>query len=411
MLLLPFGRTVEAAVLLMAIYGSWGLIKDPRSVIKDPSARLFSLVFACAWIPMLASLPDAVAVDRTAMAALYHLRFWLSGLFMIRVLAQSQARRLFFFIGTAVLLAWLGDAVLQHFTGHDILGYAAYSGRLGAMFGPGNTKFGLTLAVLAPLMWHGVRARFGPTAAAVTIVLTVAVVFVAGSRAGWICVLVASASWLLMRSALTGKRAIKLAFALALVGVLGIGLGYSLSDRVKQRIDESLAIFDSSSENLHNSLIHRTWIWGGAMRMIAQHPVNGVGARGFRNAFADFARDDDPYLKMQPPQSPTHSHQLIIEILAETGVLGLGGLLMLWTLLINAYRHADSCNRALLAAPAAALVAAYFPVNTHLAIYSSYWSQIVWFLLGLYCALCARRSMPANNSDNARHTRALLKHC
>lgn len=225
--------------------------------------------------------------------------------------------------------------------------------------------------------------------------------FVAGSRAGWICVLLSAGSWLLLRSALTGKRAALLAMVLLLVTATGTGLGYLVSDRVKQQIDQSLAIFDDGPQDIHNSLIHRTWIWGAALRMIEQHAINGVGARGFRYAFAEFARDDDPYLKMQPPESPTHSHQLFLEILAETGLIGFAGLLIMFTALIRAYQRAASSARALLAAPAASLVAAYFPFNTHLAIYSSYWSQIVWFILSLYCALWSGKSILANSRAKA----------
>lgn len=204
-----------------------------------------------------------------------------------------------------------------------------------------------------------------------------------------------------MRSALPAKRAAGFAMILLLVAAAGTGLGYSISDRVKQQIDESLAIFASGPQNIHNSLIHRTWIWGAALRMIKDHAINGVGARGFRHAFAEFARDDDPYLKMQPPESPTHSHQLILEILAETGLIGLAGLVTMSYLLVRASLRAAPSVRVLMAAPAAALVAAYFPLNTHLAIYSAYWSQIVWFLLSLYCALCAGKSMLANNCAKA----------
>ncbi len=32
------------------------------------------------------------------------------------------------------------------------------------------------------------------------------------------------------------------------------------------------------------------------------------------------------------------------------------------------------------------LLVAFFPVNSHMAIYSSFWSQIVWWLIALYCA-------------------------
>ena len=38
-----------------------------------------------------------------------------------------------------------------------------------------------------------------------------------------------------------------------------------------------------------------------------------------------------------------------------------------------------------------ALVAAYWPLNSHLALYSAHWSQLLWWLLGLYCAALGSR--------------------
>ena len=42
-------------------------------------------------------------------------------------------------------------------------------------------------------------------------------------------------------------------------------------------------------------------------------------------------------------------------------------------------------------APALALVAMCFPLNTHLAFYSAWWGLLFWWLLALYCAALGAR--------------------
>ncbi len=56
--------------------------------------------------------------------------------------------------------------------------------------------------------------------------------------------------------------------------------------------------------------------------MIAANPLNGVGARGFRSAFPAYAAEGDPFINANPPINPFHSHQLWLEILSESGIVG-----------------------------------------------------------------------------------------
>jgi hypothetical protein len=42
-------------------------------------------------------------------------------------------------------------------------------------------------------------------------------------------------------------------------------------------------------------------------------------------------------------------------------------------------------------APALALIAMCFPLNTHLAFYSAWWGLLFWWLLALYCAALGAR--------------------
>src|SRR3546814_6888622 len=66
-------------------------------------------------------------------------------------------------------------------------------------------------------------------------------------------------------------------------------------------------------------------IWGAALCMAREQPINGVGARNFRDAFP--ACDPEPEEVPAWGSGPAfHAHQIVLEILSETGVLGL----LLW---------------------------------------------------------------------------------
>ena len=61
--------------------------------------------------------------------------------------------------------------------------------------------------------------------------------------------------------------------------------------------------------------------------MIAAHPVNGVGVRGFRYAYPQYAPANDHFVVSAEAcgvgEGACHAHQLVLEVLTETGVLGL----------------------------------------------------------------------------------------
>src|SRR3546814_6904358 len=58
-------------------------------------------------------------------------------------------------------------------------------------------------------------------------------------------------------------------------------------------------------------------IWGAALCMAREHPINGVGARNFRDAFP--ACDPEPEEVPAWGSGPAfHAHQIVLEILSET---------------------------------------------------------------------------------------------
>jgi O-antigen ligase len=125
--------------------------------------------------------------------------------------------------------------------------------------------------------------------------------------------------------------------------------------------------------------------------MSAAHPLTGVGARGFRYAYPDYARADDRFVDRASDTGASHAHQIVLEVLSETGMLGLLCWIAGTWFALRAWWRADAVARARAFAPALALVAMCFPLNTHLAFYSAWWGLLFWWLLALYCAALAVR--------------------
>ena len=118
--------------------------------------------------------------------------------------------------------------------------------------------------------------------------------------------------------------------------------------------------------------------------MIQAHPVLGVGVRGFRYAYPAYADPGDTFVDTSSDEGASHAHQIVLEVLSETGVIGL----LFWVagaaFAIRAWRRADAPARERALAPALALAAMCFPLNTHLAFYSAWWGLLFWWLLSLY---------------------------
>ena len=387
--LLPFGRSVEVPVLLMAAAGIILIARERSSLWELPGLRLFVLVFACMWIPVLASLPDAVNPERSTTIAVNHLRFFFAGVFMCHVLSQARARERLLMLSAWLLVVWMLDGLVQVAFGADLLGREPSGGHISGPFGAHSRKFGTTLAIFAPLCWVYFMKRGAVAWLAAAVLASGYIVLVAGARAGWVSLLVCGVTFAVIYRA----RLLRLPRRVVVTGlafaVLLPVIAYHTVDKVEFRVRQSFAELTGQVPVERSPIGHRGYIWLGALSMIKAHPVNGVGARGFRYAFPEHADPDDPFVSASPPILPTHSHQLFIEVAAETGVIGLLGLFLAAAVLIRAAWVAPSGTTRDMIPYGIALTAAFFPVNTHLALYSAHWSQIVWWLAAAACACLA----------------------
>ncbi|MBN8726906.1 MAG: O-antigen ligase family protein [Xanthomonadales bacterium] len=391
LVVLPVGRGAELPLLLGAIAGLVLLI-GRRLDFDQPALRLGVLLFACYWLPILISAPMAVAPGKAWSTAATALRFLPFLAFAAWALRDARGWPACRGAVAVVVLLWVLDAWVQMATGYS-LGGAAEAERISGIFGADNLKLGPVLAVLSPFLLLAARERGGRVGLGVAMFLMTGPILLAGSRAAWIsyalvCVLV---GW---REARNARR---FAVALLLSGlVVGAFAAVALKDstRFNARLDRSLLALDGTEQSLDEASAGRVRIWRAALGMTAAHPLTGVGVRGFRYAYPEFAAPGDPFVDAQAGTGAAHAHQIVLEVLSETGLVGLAFWLAGAWLAWRAWRRADAAARERARAPALALLAMCFPLNTHLAFYSAWWGLLFWWLLALYCAALGARRNP-----------------
>jgi len=382
--LLPIGRVFEAPLDVGAIAGLVLFWKLRTTLFRDRAVALAAVLFACYWFPTLISAPTAVEPGKTWWTVGTLLRFLPFAVFVALALRDEAIWPRIIAGAAALVVLWLLDAWVQILTGYSLAG-AMSSERLSGVFGADNLKLGPVLAVLSPFVFVAAQERWGLRGLIVAFVFQLMPVLLAGSRAAWlmyglVCLVFA---WRAARSPL---RFIGFAAATLCVIVAAGLVAWRTSPAFDARMHRTLLALQGSEQAVDEAGAGRIRIWTTAGRMIRTHPIVGVGARGFRYAYPAYADPGDTFVNANGEQGADHAHQIILEVLSETGAVGL----LFWVagvaFAIRAWRRADALARERALAPAIALVAMCFPINTHLAFYSAWWGLLFWWLLSLYVA-------------------------
>ena len=392
--LLPFGSAAELPLLIAAILGVVAIARG-RIDWRASGPRLAVVLFLAYWLPEFVSAFDSVAPRKSWTEVAADLRFLPFLLFALLTLDDARRSRLFFG-GVGILLgAWLIDALVQAATGWS-LGGVNPGDRLSGIFGDDNLKLGGVVAALAPFLLLPAARRFGAIGLLAAFLPVLLVVLLAGARAGWIVLALATALVLWQRFG-PRRGALALVLVVVVAGVAGVAAN-AWSPRFAERIDRTSALLAGEPSAIDHALAGRLPIWRTALAMGTAHPFNGVGVRGFRHAYPAHAQADDPWVDAEQGIGALHAHQLVLELVSETGVFGL----LCWFIgacyAFRAWRAAEATARERAAAPAIALLATLFPLNTHYAVYSSFWSLLLLLLFaaGLAALHAREAAQPAS---------------
>ncbi|HEV7778030.1 MAG TPA: O-antigen ligase family protein [Luteibacter sp.] len=385
--LLPLGRSPEIGVVLALLGTLMLFVRDPRALDSHPGARLLLWMFAAYFLAALVSAFDSMAPGKSWSTCGWMLRFAPLGIYVCFAVRRLSKLHALFFATAAVVALWVLDAWVQALTGWSLAGRAEPE-RISGIFGAANLKLGPALAVFSPFALWAARERWGLRGLVIAFVLVLGPVLLAGSRAAWLSYgLVALAfAWRESRSPL---RFVALCAGAGVLLAAAMAIAWETSPRFEARMQHTLVALQGSSSAVDEALTGRLDIWKTSMRMAADHPVNGVGVRAFRYAYPHYAPANDHFVTAEScgdGEGACHPHQLLLEVLTETGLIGL----LLWltgaALAIRAWRQAGAFTRARAFPATVALGVAAFPLNTHLAFYSTWWGLVFWWLVAVWCA-------------------------
>lgn len=382
-------------------------LRGSVALLSGPAWALTTVLFFSYWLPEAISALDAADRARALREAGADLRY-LPFLWIVASAVGDATGRRRTFGGLAVLVAiWTLDALVQAASGTSPMFWSidqaklAISGRemctpaqvvaldrLSGVLGPCNLKLGIVLASLSPFALDAAGRRLGRAGWLLAASAIGLVILLAGARAAWL-----TYALVLLWSGLRqlGWRRLLGVFLLGALLLLGAA---TVSPPVAERLHRSTAALTGEPNGVDHALSGRARIWTAAVCMTRAHPFNGVGARGFREAYPDC----DPghgTLAAWGEGPALHAHQLVLEVLSETGVLGLllwlAGAAMAW----RAWRYADADRRAQARPAMLALAVSVFPLNTHLAAYSTFWGGVLLMLAALYAGSLLGRAAPA----------------
>ena len=366
--LLPFGRLAEIPLSAFALC----LPFLARSAEHRQRIRRVSIIavpiFLCFWLPMVISSFDSFMPQKSWGSSIAALRYLAAALSMAVLLRADSARWRVVRWASFLLVFWAVDGFVQLIFGADLFGIAMHPDRLNALFVQKYQFFGPTLAMLSPLLLEHARKHWPAWAWVIAFALSLGAVLIAGMRAGWLMMglVLLVYMWLMFKR--ENRELRKASLSIPVFVITAIIGSYLVSPLFQARIDESLAITEGTDKAISVASSMRMPIFKTSLAMYQAHPVNGVGVRAFPKAYMEYAEPDDIHIQLSGGKSgATHAHNLVLEVMADTGTVGLLGLVAGFILVVVFWRKMTPARRIEAFPFALALVLVLFPLNSHFA--------------------------------------------
>jgi len=389
--LLPFRRLAEIPLSIFAVTLLFLLRSETyRARIKTVMPLLLPL-FLCFWLPMVLSSFDSYDASKSWVTSLTAIRYFMAAMSIAVLLHSATLRWQVLRWSAYLLIFWAVDGYIQLAAGVDIFGISMHEDRLNALFGNKYQFYGPTLAMLSPLLLEFARRRWPAWAWGASFALVLGAVMISGMRAGWLAMGMVVAAYFLLMFRRENQELRRATIALPVLALGVMAISYLVSPTVQERVSRTLTIAQGAESSVDYALSWRLPIFKASINMLKDNPVNGVGVRAFPVAYPDYAPTDDYHVvKHSDGTGATHAHNIVLEVMADTGGIGIAGLIIGFVLAWRAWRRMLPANQQEAFPYMLALVLILFPLNSHFAIYGTYTSSLIWMLMGLAAAAWRR---------------------
>lgn len=347
----------------------------------------FSLACLVAWLWLLLVVSPLGVDPKSSFAnAVVWFRFpLLFAALNYWVLARREALTAFAICAASVLFLTMLDTIVQGITGMSLSGHATLA--TGRLTGPFEApKVGIFLAKLllpmvAVLLVYGPKRRHSGTIAGVGLALFgLLTIILSGERSAFVTTMLGGGVALLLLM-LREKRFRAPCIAIGVVAVLLVGGLYMASPKVQKRAGEMLATMQHYPESDYGLLMLA------AIDMGLEHPIHGVGMRGFKIMCPELPYEGGSFRGLHP-------HNAYAEWFSEAGFVGLGLFIAMLVLLIRrawqGFAAVTGLERLIPAMALGLMAQHFFPLIGSQSFFVNWSGTLLWFSLSVMFAALPR---------------------
>ena len=370
----PFAGGPRVTTLILMLLGLFVLAKK-LFPITDARLKKFTILLALFWIPAALSLIGSYnhqASVKFIIALPFFIPFAAGLLYLID---NHVNKKLLFNMLLAVCLFWIADGVIQLIIGHDLFGIPPRdSERIVGPFAY-HLRLSLFLAITLPLILSKLESFNWPWLPGY-LAFVVFIIMLSGVRTDLLTALIAIGLYIII------KKRMKLTLMILPLVFIGGILASHYSGIAESKLKTFSGIPHSYSQ-WNQASSYRLDVWLTAWNMYLAHPIIGVGTQAFTEAYDEYKTPDNYFNQQTNPIS--HAHHPAISIAAETGSIGLIGLLtFIWLI----YQWgAKSLNKNMWAIPwLQILILIFFPIQSMPLLFSFWWFPVVTMTILYYLA-------------------------
>lgn len=398
----PFPGEYRIGIFALTFLGIYRILQKQSNLNRPTFTRLL-LLLACSAVPAIASLAFSINKSSTLEGIGTILVSAFVGVGMLSGLENTETRLMQQRGITVIIAAWIVSACMYSAVSIGLHGSIEKLTPFLSFLT--SSRFGRLLTMLMPMaLWRPIRERsvggFGLLlGAGIATILS-------GQRNNILSYLIGAC---LLLSQLPRRLAIRL-FAAAVAIVVCV---YPFSPELKTRTHDIVSSLHMSTpvaqqqarqeEKVNATLLDRFnllsndrgFIYDAAIKMVKSNPITGTGAFTFKDAYPKFADQRDK----QRFKAPPGPHNIYLGMLAQSGIVGLTGLLLTINLLVRWHLSCTSSEfkREQANPYSASLVVMLFPLITQNDFYSSFFSAT---FLYMSCGLLTAYYLPSPNNDH-----------
>lgn len=372
---IPAGQaSIQILTVIGYILGISLLFNSPKILINELKKSHYLFCYLMLFLPIGLSLIDSIAPINTVKVLYRAMLYFGIGIIaaLISVKQNKKMVKIVFYICLFICL----DAMTQWIFNVNIFGKnPAINGRVRGVFG-NRYHLSYFIATLSPIIFFyllslNVTKKVKLILAFILLLLVTWTVIVGGARAGIVTLLV---SILIFGLYLLKYGYIKNIFiyfsAISIALVLSVVIAFQ-TDAVQERFNLTTKVATNESF-LERFTTKRTQLWRIAVDEIPHYLINGVGARAYVEIYKQAP------VELKQSRDMNHPHLYFLQLLLETGVLGLICYLVVCGYLVYKIYTASAGVEWLMVS-----FLAMMPINSHVGFYETYWMPLVWAPLGL----------------------------